>query len=200
MAAGEEKRWGNHMGIPKQLVPVFGERLIDRTIRQLRELEAHVWVTVPSKGFYGHLGYTVGQITGRHREYELGKFINADNVFKDNQPILLLWGDTFFTDEAMDTIFDEYDQHEFRFFGRETPGEIFACKANWQVMEKVRTLYTLRKCMSSLGSWHLYRLINDIPLEVQKVTDHFTEINDLTEDFDFPEDYKQWLARGGSAE
>ena len=199
MAAGEEKRWSNALGMPKQLVPVFGERLIDRTIRQLKDRGCKsIYVTVAERGQFGDLDNDVIECIGKYREYELGKFMNVPSAIYT--PVTLFWGDCFFTDEAMDTIFDGDKQHTYRFYGRETPGEIFAVKASLDVMmAATRTLYPLRRCMSSLGSWHLYRFFHNIQLNDHIVTDGFTEINDLTEDFDKLEDYKQWLARGGSA-
>ena len=34
LADGEGKRWGNYKGVPKHLLEIDGERLIDRMIRQ----------------------------------------------------------------------------------------------------------------------------------------------------------------------
>ncbi|KKM19986.1 hypothetical protein LCGC14_1650060 [marine sediment metagenome] len=187
MAAGEEKRWGNHLGVPKQLIDINGERLIDRTIRQLKERGAEpMFVTVPEIGHFGEID--AEQIKGTERQYELGKFINVDG--KLPLPITFFWGDTYFTDEAMNTILA--DENEFRFFGRETPGEIFALKANELVMKNARTLFEIRKSMTSCGSWDLYRLIVGLKFDVHLASEYFTEINDLTEDFDKPDDYTEW--------
>jgi len=37
LCAGDGSRWGNYLGVPKQLVTINGETLLDRTIRLLRE-------------------------------------------------------------------------------------------------------------------------------------------------------------------
>lgn len=36
MADGEGKRWGNYKGVPKHLITVEGETILERTIRLLR--------------------------------------------------------------------------------------------------------------------------------------------------------------------
>ena len=35
LANGEGKRWGNYKGVPKHLIEIDGETLIDRTVRLL---------------------------------------------------------------------------------------------------------------------------------------------------------------------
>ena len=41
--------------------------------------------------------------------------------------------------------------------------------------------------------WEVYRYLHSIPLDEHRVTGNFLEINDFTEDFDFPKDLKTWL-------
>ena len=38
MADGEGKRWGNYKGVPKHLITVEGETILERTIRLLIKL------------------------------------------------------------------------------------------------------------------------------------------------------------------
>lgn len=37
MAAGEGKRWNNFLGVPKHLIEINGETLLERTTRLLKE-------------------------------------------------------------------------------------------------------------------------------------------------------------------
>ena len=43
LADGEGKRWGNYKGVPKQLLRIDGETLLDRMIRQFKEYEDSYW-------------------------------------------------------------------------------------------------------------------------------------------------------------
>jgi hypothetical protein len=42
-------------------------------------------------------------------------------------------------------------------------------------------------------TWEVYRLLNNINLAKHDVTNYFVEINDFTDDFDFPNDYNGWI-------
>ena len=37
MAGGQEKRWRRYRGVHKHLIPIDGERILDRTVRLIRE-------------------------------------------------------------------------------------------------------------------------------------------------------------------
>ena len=37
LANGDGKRWGNYMGVPKQLLEIDGETILHRMVRLLRE-------------------------------------------------------------------------------------------------------------------------------------------------------------------
>ncbi|HUW43709.1 MAG TPA: NTP transferase domain-containing protein, partial [Bacillota bacterium] len=95
LAAGSGTRWGNYLGVPKQMIEIDGERLLLRTIRQLRARGFEVLVTVPKIGYFGDI--PAKEIVGVD-DIEIDKFINA----KDHVGAIFFWGDTYFTDEAMD--------------------------------------------------------------------------------------------------
>ena len=41
--------------------------------------------------------------------------------------------------------------------------------------------------------WEHYRLFEEIDPRVHARGEHFTDINDLTDDFDYPEDYERFI-------
>ena len=43
--------------------------------------------------------------------------------------------------------------------------------------------------------WEIYRASQGIDLNLHQVGGGFTEINDWTNDFDFPRDYDTWISR-----
>ena len=48
MADGKGKRWNNHGGIPKHFVKIDDERIIERTIRLLKENDSNKEIIVTS--------------------------------------------------------------------------------------------------------------------------------------------------------
>jgi len=192
LAAGSGTRWGNYLGVPKQMIEIDGELLLLRTIRQLRARGFEVLVTVPKIGYFGDI--PAKEIVGVD-DIEIDKFINA----KDHVGAIFFWGDTYFTDEAMDKI--TKSKYDFRFFGRKRGsittgknyGEIFAVKTNEMLFRKAEELRKMAPKLKRCATWELYRLICGYPLDKHIIEKHFTNIDDLTDDFDYPKDYGIWI-------
>ena len=203
MAAGKCKRWGNYLGIPKQLAEVNGEPIIKRTIRLLKERGVgDIWVTVREYGQYGDLGVNE-HITSPNE-------VSIDRVWgaKELAPCIYLYGDVYYTEEAIDTILE--NKSEWQFFGRrvmkniKNNREIYAIKANAFLIQKageLRELHLSGKLSNSLGQ-HLHCYMIGIPInprsrnfifKTNEIADHHTDINDLTDDFDHPRDYRNFL-------
>jgi len=136
MAAGSGKRWANYLGVPKHLAPVGGEPLIHRTIRQLKERGiTDIIVTVREIGQLGDLGVT--EYVKPFNDCEIDRVYGA----KDLAPCTFLYGDTCYTDKALDTILS--DTHNYRFFGSSRPNgiklwrEMYAIKADaWLIARR----------------------------------------------------------------
>lgn len=202
LAAGKGSRWNNYLGIPKHLVNVGNERLIDRTIRLLKERGHIPIITVPENDLLGDLG--IEKIKGRDTT-ELDKFLNCEPFIEEST--LLLWGDTYFTESAIDIILK--DTNDYRFFGRKKGSqitgkpycEVFAVKVNKWLIEKCQELDKIRGNLTRCGSWEVYKFINNHPLDwisadYSSIPNHdFTEINDMTDDIDSKEDYEELLKR-----
>jgi choline kinase len=144
MCAGSGTRWGNYLGVPKQMIPVDGEPLLKRTIRLLRKNGIkNIYVTVPKIGEFGDIDAI--EIVGKS-DTELHKFLNA----KELAGSIFLWGDTFFTEKAIKTICR--NKKPLMFFGRFTGseitgkryGEIFAVKTTPEFFAAAEELQGLR--------------------------------------------------------
>jgi len=98
MANGKGSRWKAGSDMPKHLAAVHGESLLERIVRQLIELKVSDIVITSS-----NLAYNV---FGAHRhepasdKFELDRF--TTELIADD--CCFLYGDTFYTDEAMRTI------------------------------------------------------------------------------------------------
>ena len=204
MAAGRCVRWNNFMGIPKQLAQIDGEPIIKRTIRLLKERGVDdIYVTVRSYGQYGDLD--VKEYISSPNEISIDRIYGARTL----SPAIYLYGDVYYTEQAMDIILA--DNNDCRFFGRLQPGkiksnrEIFAIKSNDFIIQKATELRQMQLdgiIRNSLGGHLLYHCLGIKPNprakeifcpSVNMITDYFTEINDLTDDFDKPADYIKFL-------
>lgn len=203
MCAGSAERWKNHMGTTKQMVPINGEPMLHRTIRLLKERdENNIIVTVPSINFYGKL--PVPQFVGSN-EFDIDKVINVKNLIAGGKTILL-YGDVIFTEYAIDEIIQSCDGNPPPLFlGRygmnkytKKHGELFAIYVNEKTIQKAIELKELHKEeLTRMGGWELYRYINNHPLDKHIISEHFIDIHDATDDFDYPEDYDNFVKNGG---
>jgi len=129
IADGLAKRWNNYLGIPKHLVEVDGERLIDRTVRLLKENGIENITIMASDDRYIIDGTKM--IPQSIREYEIDRF---DFQFLI-EPVCFIYGDCYYSEDAMKTIVKE-DKGDFTYFGRffesniKPFGELFAIKVN----------------------------------------------------------------------
>ncbi len=215
MAAGSAKRWGNYLNVPKQLIEVDGEPILHRTIRLLKENDIDdIYVTVPEKGYYGKLD--AKEIVGSS-DAEINKFLNA----KEHIGAIFLWGDTYFSDNAIRTITN--NEEDLMFFGNANGnkytgkpyGEIYAVKTNELFFQRAIEMEKHRNQMTRCASWELYGYIltGSIPRglysphksgemdngfrvrDPKKTSRYFTEIYDFTDDFDYPKDYDKWIEK-----
>lgn len=185
MADGEGKRWNNYLGIPKHLIMINGETLLGRTTRLLQEHNIDYIIT-GSDERYKQYGEVIPQ---SHRDCEIDRFENT----KDKE-ICYLYGDVYYTDEALKTIINT-PTDEILFFGSDY--EIFAIKIKDKKLfikhkNRVKKLYMRGKIDRCIG-WEVYKSINNIPLNDYAITDRYYMINDDTDDIDYPEDYEKFI-------
>lgn len=214
ICAGEATRWGNHLNTPKHLIEIEGERLLDRTVRLLNERgveDVHVVVKaedarykVPgSKLYIAKLDY--------EKNADADKFLSSKKLWNKKGRTIVFYGDCYFTDEAMDTIIG-HEPKDWVLFCR--PGASRITGTKWgecfaqsfypdQIAEHEAALYriadlkkqgVIRRC----GGWEHYRAMlgrGDQALNRHTMSDRYVEINDWTDDFDYPDDYETWIKR-----
>jgi hypothetical protein len=221
LCAGRGERWDNYLGIPKHLIEIDSgdgraERLIDRTVRLVRERSDEATTILiasfdPRYEVPGTMRYEPAH--GRERFTDTDKFLSSAELWSADDPTIVLYGDVFFTEAAMETILS-FAGAEFAFFGRPRPSQ---CTGHlWQEMFALvippgsrehlqRTMLEVRDMLDEGqirrgGGWECYRHACGLtPVCVyavrSDVANHFVEIDDFTDDFDSPYDYEQWLWR-----
>lgn len=218
-AGGASSRWAGHRGVRhKHLLEVpSGERLIGRLIRQFGR---HCDVTIIGTPDHAHPRAKLHAPEPPPVEvkmFEGNKFYDSRSLWAGGKPTLFVFGDVWFTNQAVERIFGQLlrnmvgVQAGHHAFGREGPskitgkpyGEMFAF-AVWGAAAAGGMLLELEMqaaehaigTLTRTAGWELYRGLTPglYPEGAHAVNPkNFTEIDDLTEDFDYPADYERWL-------
>jgi len=191
MCAGKGERWNNYLGVPKQLIEINGESLLERTTRLLKENGINDYVITNNDDSFNDYGKVIKQ---SYNDCEVDRFEETGD-----KEICYLYGDVYYTDEAMKTIVNT-NTDGILFFGSEM--EIFAIKIKnkelfFKHKNKVKDLYLKKEIDRCIG-WEVYKSLNDIPLDGYAIKDIFYLINDKTDDIDYPEDYERFIKERSS--
>lgn len=161
--AGSGTRWNNYKGVPKHLVDVGGEPLLLRTVKQccVRFPGVPIRVTVPEESIEQYksamtsdtaeITFITPKLDAMSRD--ASALVSLANIF-DKQDTLILLGDVYFTEAAMNAIATmTTNTINFRTIGRKGAnpvtgcphGELFAyyVKASYMV-EFTRIVYHVR--------------------------------------------------------
>lgn len=182
-------------GVPRQLVKIRGERILDRTIRLLRENGVDdISITATDPAF--------DEVDADLIPYNsAGPWINC--FPKEEAPAVYIFGDVYFSQEAISTIV-ETPTNDIEFFASAPPfapnyprkwAEPFAFKvANVQHLQQairdVRQLDSQKIFRRDPIAWELWQVIKGTPLNMIDYS-NYTIINDYTCDIDYEEDIQQ---------
>jgi hypothetical protein len=205
LAAGEGTRWNNYRNTPKHLLEIDGQPILHRTVELLQNHLDDVWVVAQHDPRYWGSWRTLSVTP---RETDADKFYSSHDLWNDERHVLFVYGDCYFTEDAIATMTQPTD--EWRLFcrpeGSELTGkkwgecfgfsipaaDIPTFKSTIEWLAGVHALGKVWRC----GGWELYRALNQhADLNEHVMTDHYVVIDDLTEDFDYGDDYEAWNER-----
>jgi choline kinase len=193
---------GGHEGFskPRQLSVINGERLLDRTIRLLRENGIKDIIVT---GNYTDIDAKVIDPEENTYSYTTNKgyWLDAFNGFLD-KPTCFIWGDVYFSEAAIKTIvetkgdmfFCSYQNKDKRYIKKWD--EPFSYKVEnielfKEHIERVKHLYDIGYADRNPIIWEVYRSIKGIDINEHKIKDGITIINDITCDIDTPLDVEK---------
>jgi hypothetical protein len=114
---------------------------------------------------------------------------------------LILFGDVAWSYEALDRVIAE-DGDETKWFGRLAGGkygrnrELFGLslhpKDQDDFMRKMREFAKLRPAGVNCGGWQVYRMMQGWSWDKDITNENLVIIDDETDDFDNPEQFRQW--------
>lgn len=196
LCAGRGRRWNNYLGLPKQLISFNGESILARTIRLLRERGLSDIVCVTHDPRLTIPG--ISRLRPKACTYLVDTLLSLNGHWHFRNIVLL--GDVFFTERAMRNIVECVD--EVRVFGRpwssklahcrhgELFGMVFSHGATEQIESTARAVQKLAECGARGNLWDFYHLLVGLPFNSGRAeSSAFRVIDDLTNDFDKPEDY-----------
>ncbi|MBR3705875.1 MAG: 2-C-methyl-D-erythritol 4-phosphate cytidylyltransferase, partial [Firmicutes bacterium] len=99
MADGKGTRWQNYNDIPKHFIEIGGETLLARTVRLLNEGDGAADVIITSHD-------PRYEVPGARRYEPLNNHLEIDRFTEEliGDDVCFLYGDTYYSREAMDTI------------------------------------------------------------------------------------------------
>ena len=205
MCGGNYKHWET----PRHLSVVKGEELVARTIRLLKENGIKDINISSNNPVFEKFGIPVlkhdNLYNCRWHDIVEGSWFNC--FYPTEEPVCYIFGDVYFSDEAIKTIV-ETETDDIEFFGSRPPfadnyikdhEEPFALKvANQehlhQAIEKTKELDKEGKFWRKPLMWELWTVINDAPLQKTKgeFPADYVVINDYTCDVDWEEDIRKF--------
>lgn len=209
-AAGKGSRWDNYLGIDKHFVEIDGEPIIKRTVRLLNKMGIDDICVVGPDDRYKIEGSElyIPKLTPEY--YDADKFLSSKDLWLEDGKTILLFGDVYFTERALDTIVNHSHQ-DWLAFGRPFEseitggcGEIFAHSfypGHIREHEAALNLlvdYYNRDILQRISGWEHYRVMVGMSgAEVRRhiIADRFVIIDDWTDDFDIPERYEMYLSK-----
>lgn len=182
-------RWNPGGKNPKHLQIVDGETLLQRLVRQLRRTNADAEVIITSHDErYEVQG--AERYEPMHNELEIDRF--TWELIEDD--VCFLYGDTYYTDEAINSICAE-EGRELLFFGAEDA--IVAVKAFSGVVmkahvSKVREEYLAGRLQNCKG-WQVFHSFMESRTADNDLTAYFIQLEDGTQGFNTVEEYNAFI-------
>ena len=206
IAAGRGTRWNNYLGRPKHFVEIDGEPIIKRTVRLARSYTKRLYVVASSQD-YCISGTSLYVPTATNKTYGADKFLSSEHLWSRSGRTVVLYGDVYFTEAAMQHIM-LYKPRQWALFARfgasaftgKQCGECFAHSFYPEhIHEHTVALHAIIKAsrqgkIERCGGWEHYRAMEGLPLREHKRKGRLVDIDDWTEDFDSPSDYNMWMS------
>lgn len=204
MAGGTDQKWLDSGGEGRRHFQVVaGERVIDRIVRQLTSRGVRdIGIICPDIAGYDVPG--TYRVPVRYAEWG-HEALNGQHLWHDSQRTLQVYGDTLFSDAAMDLIVSDA-RREFTMYGRwgnglikGGGGELFAFslypehREPWHDALEMAFALKARGIIRRAGAWEGYRIMGGARgrrVGLHRLYPHvFTHIGPPTDDFD---NLRQW--------
>lgn len=215
IAGGNNSRWQNYMNVRKQFAVLDGERLIDRTLRLFRHATDEPITFITKDKCYVDGVENVDVEDLEYNVYgDISKIAVTMPFWSRKGKTLILLGDVYFTEAGADIIKgnNEYDWLQYGRLGKSNVKRRHPSNENFAFSFYPETHFLISKSIQESVELlekglirhnkmaQLYRIMcgktgadADYKKLPQEDLGHFVEINDLTDDIDYPADYDDFL-------
>ena len=208
---GRQSRWRKYLGFEKYNIQVNGERLVDRTIRLIHGCGLSDIVIVGGVEHslsFPNISYFIS--SPKEKYHDINKIMDSEPEWNKNPygKTVIMFGDVFFSQKAVhDILFNT--EHHWMLFGRGTPSKIgkpypepfafsfyeYEIPTVITACKRVADLWE-RQIANGASLFHLYRALVGLPDELMNKKlfgENMVDIDDLTDDFDLPDDYHRFF-------
>ena len=193
MADGKMTRWEPGRVNPKHLLQIGGETLLARLVRQLKKADSSAEIVITSHD-------PRYEVDGAVRYEPKNNVMEIDRFTWEliDEGVCFLYGDTYYTDEAIEKICSCQGEDLF-FVGSKTSVvavKVFSPEVMKAHIERVRKAYLAGEAKDCKG-WQVYQSFVGLPFELRQVKDHFLRLEDDTQGFNTMEEYRSFLEKSG---
>jgi hypothetical protein len=202
LAAGESSRWGNYRGGKKHFLTIDNEVLIHRTVRQCLQYTDDVTVVGLDLSYKVDGADLFVPDRPNPAWLDMAKFRSSMELWSNSRTVLVL-GDVYFTDYAIDQLFSSTQtwvfllrkNHSIITGGRpEVFGLAFDHSMQSHIKERIQVLID-GKVAPHAGGWRLYKDLIRPSYGDPFNNNHHISIDDWTTDFDYPSDLDEFESR-----
>jgi len=203
ICAGDATRWKNHLGVPKHLINIGGETLIERAVKLIHKYKTEdvdVNIVVKDLNDERYIVDGAGTLQAHLNPDNEGadKFLSSKGLWNHNGRTLVFYGDVWFSDDCMKQVMEHKGKDWIMFANKAEcfvqsfyPKDLKEHEANLHKIKRAFKAGHTKLC----GGWNQYRAMNGYDLNVHKIGDKFILIDDLTDDFDFDWEFTPWMRR-----
>lgn len=207
-ASGEpDYKWNYYLGKLKHFIEIENETLIERTIRQAAERTSDIWVVGPDNRYKFDDAY----LFVPKRRFDIGGgdcFYQTRDIWSHAKRNVILFGDTWYSEDAIAKILDDTERG-YRYYCRPGPSQITGTEYGEgfavsfypedipeyrRTLDELIVMYKEGKIERFLA-WEHYRHMEGQDPNVHAMYTRWVEIDDWTDDFDWPHDYNNWMQR-----
>lgn len=210
LAQGKSSRWNNYMGIPKHLVEIDNEKLVDRACRLFSKYCDVVLICPNDNRYpleYPHVTLEDPYPTGT----EMDKFLSNNHLWNSEGETIITWGDCYYTENAVETICNQ-KVDTIHYFRRPYASKITGHK--WDESFAVKFSPSDHNKVVSIA-WDVVKMVKDKQIKKDHIRTHYakflgledfsrgaiidtphqTIIDDWTDDIDSPKEYHTFISR-----
>lgn len=188
-AGGDQTRWNNYLGVPKWMLPIEGECLCQRILRQFRERHINDIAIIGTHPLLRKLSVPMYAPENTFQS-DINK-VSSGQRFWSNDTIIV-FGDVWFSDLAMDVLVRRSSPDRVLMFCRfgfsTTTGgdrEVFALRFSKETQRALLDGCARASIRNQHCAWWLTKYVPRIMIQ----------IDDWTDDFDSPMAYDRWTSR-----